>query len=120
MSTAEWLQLASIPVFTGAIGWLINWSGVLMLFNPGAIMGMAGDPLPYQVVEAQPEVLEAMRTVRLARVARRSIHLTPFGEDFCRVALNLGRGVDLAALPDHGSRDAMEKKAAPDSRPRVD
>jgi uncharacterized membrane protein YheB (UPF0754 family) len=28
------VQLASIPVFTGAIGWLINWSGVLMLFNP--------------------------------------------------------------------------------------
>lgn len=34
MSGAEWLQLATIPVFTGAIGWLINWSGVLMLFNP--------------------------------------------------------------------------------------
>jgi uncharacterized membrane protein YheB (UPF0754 family) len=34
MSTSEWLQLATIPVFTGAIGWLINWSGVLMLFNP--------------------------------------------------------------------------------------
>jgi uncharacterized membrane protein YheB (UPF0754 family) len=31
---SEWLQLASIPVFTGAVGWLINWSGVLMLFNP--------------------------------------------------------------------------------------
>jgi uncharacterized membrane protein YheB (UPF0754 family) len=34
MSSSEWLELASIPVFTGAIGWLINWSGVLMLFNP--------------------------------------------------------------------------------------
>ena len=34
MSTSEWLELASIPVFTGVIGWLINWSGVWMLFNP--------------------------------------------------------------------------------------
>ena len=34
MSTSEWVQLATIPVFTGAVGWLINWSGVLMLFNP--------------------------------------------------------------------------------------
>ncbi|WP_199223829.1 hypothetical protein [Paraconexibacter algicola] len=34
MSTSEWITFASIPVFTGAIGWIINWSGVLMLFNP--------------------------------------------------------------------------------------
>lgn len=30
----DWLHLATIPIFTGAIGWLINWSGVIMLFNP--------------------------------------------------------------------------------------
>jgi uncharacterized membrane protein YheB (UPF0754 family) len=30
----DWFALASIPVFTGVIGWLINWSGLLMLFNP--------------------------------------------------------------------------------------
>ena len=40
MSGSEWLQLASIPVFTGAIGWLINWSGVLMLFNPVRFHGV--------------------------------------------------------------------------------
>jgi hypothetical protein len=45
------------------------------------------DPLPYQVLEAQPEVLEAIRSVRQAKVVRRSIHLTPFGEDFCRICL---------------------------------
>jgi abortive infection alpha-like protein len=78
------------------------------------------DPLPYQVVEAQPEVLEAMKSVRFAKAVRRSIHLTPFGEDFCRVALNLGRDVDLASLPDHGSLEAMERQAVPDSRPRAD
>jgi hypothetical protein len=78
------------------------------------------DPLPYQVVEAQPEVLEAMKSVRMAKIVRRSIHLTAFGEDFCRVALNLGREVDFTALPEHGSLDSMKRNAAPDSRPLVD
>ena len=45
------------------------------------------DPLEYQVVEAQPDVLEAMHSVRFAKVVRRSIHLTPFGVDFCRTCL---------------------------------
>ena len=40
MSGSEWVQLASIPVFTGAVGWLINWSGVLMLFNPVRFHGI--------------------------------------------------------------------------------
>ena len=43
----------------------------------------------YQVIEAQPEVLEAMHSVRIPKLVRRSIHLTPFGEDFCRDALGL-------------------------------
>lgn len=34
MSTQEWVKLLTIPVFTGAIGWLINWTGLIMLFNP--------------------------------------------------------------------------------------
>lgn len=34
MSTAQWVKLISIPFFTGAIGWLINWTGLIMLFNP--------------------------------------------------------------------------------------
>ncbi|MFL6107222.1 MAG: Abi-alpha family protein, partial [Marmoricola sp.] len=45
------------------------------------------DPLEYQVVEAQPDVLEAMHSVRFAKVVRRSIHLTPFGLDFCKTCL---------------------------------
>ncbi|WP_221177486.1 Abi-alpha family protein [Nocardioides marmoriginsengisoli] len=45
------------------------------------------DPLEYQVVEAQPDVLEAMHSVRFAKVIRRSIHLTPFGTDFCKTCL---------------------------------
>src|SRR3546814_13801717 len=42
------------------------------------------DPMEYQVVEAQPDVLEAMHSVRFAKVVRRSVHLTPSCEDFCR------------------------------------
>jgi hypothetical protein len=34
MSTSDWIKLVSIPFFTGAIGWLINWTGLIMLFNP--------------------------------------------------------------------------------------
>jgi hypothetical protein len=45
------------------------------------------DPLEYQVVEAQPDVLAAMHSVRFAKIVRRSIHLTPFGVDFCRTCL---------------------------------
>ena len=45
------------------------------------------DPMLYQVVEAQPDVLEAMHSVKFAKVVRRSIHLTPFGDDFCRQCL---------------------------------
>ncbi len=45
------------------------------------------DPMRYQVLEAQPDVLEAINSVTHAKVVRRSIHLTPFGEDFCRVCL---------------------------------
>jgi hypothetical protein len=45
------------------------------------------DPMDYQVLEAQPDVLAAVHAVKFAKVVRRSIHLTPFGEDFCRTCL---------------------------------
>ena len=45
------------------------------------------DQSRYQVLEAQPEVTEAMDEARRSRTVRRSIHLTPFGEDFCRTCL---------------------------------
>jgi hypothetical protein len=42
----------------------------------------------YQVLEAQPEAVEAVKAAgRSARTVRRSIHLTPFGADFCEVCL---------------------------------
>jgi uncharacterized membrane protein YheB (UPF0754 family) len=30
----NWVHFATIPLFTGIIGWLINWSGLWMLFSP--------------------------------------------------------------------------------------
>jgi Abortive infection alpha len=49
------------------------------------------DPLDYQVLEAQPDVIEAKRAGGRSKTVRRSISLTPFGEDFCRVCLPLAR-----------------------------
>jgi Abortive infection alpha len=49
------------------------------------------DPADYQVLEAQPDVIEAMRAGGRAKTVRRSILLTPFGEDFCRVCLPLNQ-----------------------------
>ena len=59
------------------------------------------DPTPYQVVEAQPDVLEAMHSVKFAKVVRRSIHLTPFGEDFCRCCLIEEDVAAATAFPEH-------------------
>jgi hypothetical protein len=51
------------------------------------------DPSRYQVVEVQPDVLEALKEAgRAPKTVRRSIHLTPFGEDFCQTCLPLGNG----------------------------
>ena len=47
-----------------------------------------GDHLRYQVLEAQPDVVEALDEAgRGARTTRRSIYLTPFGADFCSLCI---------------------------------
>jgi hypothetical protein len=45
------------------------------------------DPQRYQVLEAQPEVANALESAGHTRTVRRSIHLTPFGRDFCELCL---------------------------------
>lgn len=45
------------------------------------------DAIAYQVLEAQPYVLTAVREASRARTVQRSIRLTPFGEDFCATCL---------------------------------
>ena len=65
-----------------------------------------GDHLRYQVLEAQPEVLAAMEEAgRGARTTRRSIHLTPFGIDFC----------DLCIPPTTAEFDALRQSVRDDS-----
>ncbi len=36
----DWLHVATIPVFTGVVGWLINWTGLVMLFSPVRFHGV--------------------------------------------------------------------------------
>ncbi|MCW2849761.1 MAG: hypothetical protein JWR90_3735 [Marmoricola sp.] len=36
----DWLHLVSVPVFTGIVGWLINWTGLIMLFSPVRFHGV--------------------------------------------------------------------------------
>ena len=39
-SDVHWVEFATVPVFTGVIGWLINWSGLWMLFKPTYFRGL--------------------------------------------------------------------------------
>lgn len=51
----------------------------------------------YQVLEAQPDVVEALRSKGRGRTVRRSIALTPFGADFCERVLPPTTGEFAAA-----------------------
>ncbi|PVG84846.1 hypothetical protein DDE18_01695 [Nocardioides gansuensis] len=60
----EWIAFASIPLFTAVIGWLINWTGLVMLFAPIRFHGVKipgmreiGSILPRKVQEV-PGVLQ--------------------------------------------------------------
>jgi hypothetical protein len=71
------------------------------------------DPMAYQVLEAQPDVLAAMHSVKFAKVVRRSIHLTPFGEDLCRTCLVEEDVAVTAAFPEHSPPPASESAEPP-------
>jgi len=79
------------------------------------------DRLRYQVLEAQPEVLDAIkRAGRSARTVRRSIHLTPFGHDFCEQCLPLGDGAQAPANgagPAEQAEDLERLEGAEGNRP---
>ena len=65
------------------------------------------DPMEYQVLEAQPDVLAALHSARFTKVVRRSVHLTPFGIDFCRSCLvdDADSGDELPEHADPGQQD---------------
>ena len=48
----------------------------------------------YQVLEAQPDVTDAVKAAGHARTVRRSVHLTPFGEDFCELCFGIAGRAD--------------------------
>jgi hypothetical protein len=71
--------------------------------------------LRYQVLEAQPEVIEALRKGgRTARTVRRSILLTAFGNDFCETCLPLDT-IEIEALPGEEEPDAEPSSVAENS-----
>ncbi len=43
------LALITVPFFTGAIGYVTNWAGVLMLFYPVHVRGVRAPPSGYPV-----------------------------------------------------------------------
>lgn len=73
------------------------------------------DPLEYQVVEAQPDVVAAMHSVKFAKVVRRSIQLTPFGDDFCKLVLVEEEEVAGAAFPEHDVPPELNEGEPPGS-----
>jgi hypothetical protein len=52
------------------------------------------DPISYQVLEAQPLVLDALKDVSRAKTVQRSVRLTPFGSDFVEVCLPVNAVID--------------------------
>jgi hypothetical protein len=68
------------------------------------------DAMEYQVLEAQPDVLAAVHSVKFAKIVRRSIQLTPFGVGFCKACLvEDGAG----QYPEHSSPLATESSDPP-------
>ncbi len=47
------------------------------------------DEMPYQVLEAQPEVLEVLKDTSRAKTVHRTLRLTSFGKGFCKTCLPL-------------------------------
>ena len=70
----------------------------LIWFSPNPVR----DPLDYQVLEAQPDVLGVLHGARFSRPLRRSVHLTPFGDDFCRRCL-VDESVSVESFPEHSA-----------------
>jgi hypothetical protein len=63
----------------------------------------------YQVLEEQPEVQQALARAGRGRTVRRSVHLTPFGRDFCEVCLPLDTAGFLA-LKDEIRTDGRKQR----------
>jgi hypothetical protein len=73
------------------------------LFRLGLIW-FSREPVPdnskYQVLEAQPDVQKAMERAGRGRTVRRSVHMTPFGKNFCETCLPIDTAGFLALQED--------------------
>jgi hypothetical protein len=84
-----------------------------------------GDEQAYQVVEAQPEVVEAIRSasgpIFKGQSSRRSVHITDFGRAFCRAAFppeHLSGGAAEATEP--AAREVVPPEIDHDARVETD
>jgi len=87
------------------------------LFRLGTIW-FSREPLPdhrsYQLLEAQPDVVDAIRRAGRAKTVRRSILLTPFGLDFCETCLPLETPIDTAEFGAVGTGATEQEPPAPE------
>jgi hypothetical protein len=67
------------------------------------------DSLRYQVLEAQPDVIDALHEAKHGRTIRRSIHLTPFGEDFCKICLPPPDTAEMSVIAEPHAAPPEEK-----------
>ncbi len=83
--------------------------------NRLGLIWFAHDPVgeigPYQVLEAQPEVKEALKSAGRGTTVRRSVRLTAFGEQFCAACLPAGT-TEFEAVVAPSDADAERAGAA--------
>lgn len=84
----------------------------LIWFSRDAIPEIA----PYQVLEAQPEVTEALKRAGRGTTVRRSVKLTPFGEQFCAACLPRNTA-EFEAISAAAARAAVDEVPPPTEEP---
>ncbi len=68
----DWFAFISIPFFTGIIGWLINWSGLWMLFSPVKFYGFKVPGLR-EVATVVPRKLQEVPGIPFGRIGWQGI-----------------------------------------------
>jgi hypothetical protein len=72
---------------------------------------------PYQVLEAQPQVREALKAAGRGTTVRRSVRLTPFGEQFVTATLPAGTGEFEAVAGAAGAARSFDEVPPPTDAP---
>jgi hypothetical protein len=77
---------------------------------------LEGGTSAYQVLEAQPDVGDAIKRTGRARVVRRSVKLTAFGIDFCEIALPEDAGPPTSEFARVAVEPSEESEYEPDQK----